>query len=168
MAPTKGSILSTVSSIRSASDAGSSRAGETMLSNRRRKSFPAKALFNDAVEKHGAEPGPLTLNTDRGGPMKAKATALQLADLGVTKSHSRHYTSNDNPFSESCFKTLNTSRSSQTLRLYRGCKDLHAPFFFGWNNRDHHHIPVITPRRLAFSPLPTREAPGDVILPHCS
>ena len=38
--------------------------------------------------------------------MKAKATALLLADLGVTKSHSRPYTSNDNPFSESHFKTL--------------------------------------------------------------
>ena len=38
--------------------------------------------------------------------MKAKATALMLADLGVTKSHSRPYTSNDNPFSESHFKTL--------------------------------------------------------------
>jgi putative transposase len=63
-------------------------------------------LFNDAVEKHGVEPGQLTLHADRGGPMKAKATALLLADLGVTKSHSRPYTSNDNPFSESCFKTL--------------------------------------------------------------
>jgi transposase InsO family protein len=38
--------------------------------------------------------------------MKAKATALLLADLGVTKSHSRPHTSNDNPFSESHFKTL--------------------------------------------------------------
>jgi len=46
-------------------------------------------LFNDAVEKHGVEPGQLTLHADRGAPMKAKATALLLADLGVTKSHSR-------------------------------------------------------------------------------
>src|SRR5665647_522336 len=41
-----------------------------------------------------------------------KATALLLADLGVTKSHSRPYTSNDNPFSESCFKTLKYRPSS--------------------------------------------------------
>ena len=40
------------------------------------------------------------------GPMKAKATALLLADLGVTRSHNRPHTSNDNPFSESHFKTL--------------------------------------------------------------
>jgi transposase InsO family protein len=57
-----------------------------------------KPLFDDAVVKHNV--------ADRGGPMKAKATALMLADLGVTKSHSRPYTSNDNPFSESHFKTL--------------------------------------------------------------
>jgi len=54
-------------------------------------------------------PGQLTLHADRGGPMKAKATALMLADLGVTKSHSRPHTSNDNPFSEAHFKTLNWS-----------------------------------------------------------
>ena len=65
-----------------------------------------KALFDDALAKHHVAPGQLTLHADRGGPMKAKATALLLADLGVTKSHSRPHTSNDNPFSESHFKTL--------------------------------------------------------------
>jgi hypothetical protein len=38
--------------------------------------------------------------------MKAKATALLLADLGVTRSHNRPHTSNDNPFSESHFETM--------------------------------------------------------------
>jgi len=54
------------------------------------------ALFapcSTTLSKHGVEPGQLTLHADRGGPMKAKATALLLADLGVTKSHSRPYTS---------------------------------------------------------------------------
>ena len=64
-----------------------------------------KPLFEDAVAKHGVLSGQLTLHADRGPSMKAKATALLLADLGVTKSHSRPYTSNDNPFSESLFKT---------------------------------------------------------------
>ena len=59
------------------------------------------ALFEDATTKHPAPKGQLTLHADRGGPMRAKATALLLADLGVTKSHSRPHTSNDNPFSES-------------------------------------------------------------------
>jgi putative transposase len=61
------------------------------------------ALFEDATTKHPAPKGQLTLHADRGGPMRAKATALLLADLGVTKSHSRPHTSNDNPFSESHF-----------------------------------------------------------------
>ena len=57
-----------------------------------------KPLIDDAVLKHDIAPGQLTLHADRGAPMKAKATALLLADLRVTKSHSRPYTSNDNPF----------------------------------------------------------------------
>ena len=65
-----------------------------------------KALFDDTFAKHAVPPGQLTLHADRGGPMKAKATALLLADLGVTKSHSRPHVSNDNPFSEAHFKTL--------------------------------------------------------------
>jgi transposase InsO family protein len=65
-----------------------------------------KPLFDDAIAKHNVPPGQLTLHADRGGPMKAKATALLLADLGVTRSHNRPHVSNDNPFSESHFKTL--------------------------------------------------------------
>ena len=65
-----------------------------------------KPLFDDAIAKHNVPPGQLTLHADRGGPMKAKATALLLADLGVTRSHNRPHISNDNPFSESHFKTL--------------------------------------------------------------
>ena len=65
-----------------------------------------KVLFDDTFAKHAVPPGQLTLHADRGGPMKAKATALMLADLGVIKSHSRPHTSNDNPFSEAHFKTL--------------------------------------------------------------
>jgi putative transposase len=49
-------------------------------------------------------PGQLTLHADRGGPMKAKATAFLLADLGATRSHKRPPTANDNPFSESHFR----------------------------------------------------------------
>jgi putative transposase len=56
-----------------------------------------KALFHDTIAKHQVPPGQLTLHADRGGPMKAKATAFLLADLGVTRSHSRPHTSNDHP-----------------------------------------------------------------------
>ncbi len=65
-----------------------------------------KELFEDTIVKHQVPPDQLTLHADRGASMKAKATAQLLADLGVTKSHSRPHTSNDNPFSEAHFKTL--------------------------------------------------------------
>ena len=48
-----------------------------------------KPLFDDAIVKHNVPPGQFTLHPDRGGPMKAKATALLLADLGVTRSSAR-------------------------------------------------------------------------------
>jgi transposase InsO family protein len=53
-----------------------------------------KPLLQDAVAKHQVAPGQLTLHADRGGPMKAKATAFLLADLGVTRSHNRPHTAN--------------------------------------------------------------------------
>ena len=68
-----------------------------------------KALFSDAMARHAVPPDQLTLHADRGGPMKAKATALMLADLGVVKSHSRPHTSNDNPFSASPFQDTEIS-----------------------------------------------------------
>ena len=109
-------------------------------------------LIDETIEKHGVAPGQLTLHADRGGPMKAKATALLLADLGVTKSHSRPYTSNDNPFSESCFKTL--KYQPQFPKRF-GCIEDAKSFcrcFFDWYNRDHHHagIGLMTPNQVHY------------------
>src|ERR1039458_10348039 len=94
------------------------------------------ALFNDATAKHPAPPGQLTLHADRGGPMRAKATALLLADLGVTKSHSRPHTSNDNPFSESHFKTM--KYQPQFPQRFGCIQDAKAfcRSFFDWYNQD--------------------------------
>ena len=66
----------------------------------------AKRLIRESCDKEGIEPEQLTIHADRGSPMKAKTTGQLLADLGVTKSHSRPHVSNDNPFSESHFKTF--------------------------------------------------------------
>jgi putative transposase len=68
-----------------------------------------KPPFEDAVEKHAVPPGQLTLHADRGPTMKAKATAFLLADLGVTKSHSRPHTSNDNRILRKPLQDLQTS-----------------------------------------------------------
>jgi transposase InsO family protein len=99
-----------------------------------------KALSDDTILKHDVPPGQLTLHADRGGPMKAKATAFLLADLGVTKSHSRPHVSNDNPFSESHFKTL---KYQPTFPKSFGCIEDAKTFcraFFAWYNQAHHHV----------------------------
>jgi putative transposase len=84
--------------------------------------------------------------------MKAKATALLLADLGVTKSHSWPHTSNDNPFSEAHFKTLKyqpefPKRFGSIEDAKAFCRD-----FFIWYNRDHHHagIGLMTPDQVHY------------------
>ena len=111
-----------------------------------------RPLFDDAIAKHNVLPGQLTLHADRGGPMKAKATALLLADLGVTRSHNRPHTSNDNPFSESHFKTLKYQpRFPQRF----GCSEDAKSFcrrFFDWYNQQHHHagIGLMTPDQVHY------------------
>ena len=111
-----------------------------------------KPLFQDAVAKHAVSPGQLTLHADRGPSMKAKATAFLLADLGVTKSHSRPHTSNDNPFSESHFKTMKyqpqfPKRFGCIQDAKSFCRD-----FFQWYNCDHHHpgIGLMTPDQVHY------------------
>ncbi len=66
----------------------------------------AKQLIAETCDKQGIAPGQLTIHADRGSSMTSKPVALLLADLGVTKTHSRPHVSDDNPFSESQFKTL--------------------------------------------------------------
>ena len=107
----------------------------------------AERLIEETLYKQGIAPGQLTLHSDRGSPMKAKPLALFLADLGVTKTHSRPHVSDDNPFSESQFKTLKyrpdfPSRfgSTQDARQF-------GRRFFEWYNGEHHHsaLALLTP-----------------------
>ena len=111
-----------------------------------------RALFNDAIATHSVPPGQLTLHADRGGPMRAKTTALLLADLGVTKSHSRPHTSNDNPFSESHFKTM--KYQPQFPQRFGCIQDAKAfcRSFFDWYNQEHHHagIGLMTPDQVHY------------------
>jgi len=66
----------------------------------------AAKLIEETVEKQGVEPGQLTIHADRGSSMTSKQVAFLLADLGVTKTHSRPHVSDDNPYSAAQFKTL--------------------------------------------------------------
>lgn len=125
-----------------------------------------KVLFDDAIAKHDVPPSQLTLHADRGGPMKAKATAQLLADLGVTQSHSRPHTSNDNPFSESHFKTLKY-RPDFPKRF--GCIEDAQAFcrrFFTWYNQDHHHagIGLMTPNQVHYGQTDAIHAARQLVL----
>jgi len=66
----------------------------------------AKRLIEESCAKQNIRPGQLTLHADRGTSMSSKPVAFLLADLGVTKTHSRPHVSDDNPYSESQFRTL--------------------------------------------------------------
>jgi putative transposase len=99
----------------------------------------AKKLIGETCGRQGIEPSQLTLHADRGSSMTSKSVALLLADLGVTKTHSRPYVSNDNPFSESAFKTLKY-RPDFPERF--GCVEDsrgHCDRLIDWYNNDHRH-----------------------------
>ncbi len=66
----------------------------------------AEKLLADSIAKQQIARDQLTIHADRGSSMASKPVAFLLADLGVTKSHSRPHCSNDNPYSEANFKTL--------------------------------------------------------------
>jgi putative transposase len=66
----------------------------------------AEAMIGAAIERENVPANQLTLHADRGTSMTSKPVAFLLADLGVTRSHSRPHVSNDNPYSEAHFKTL--------------------------------------------------------------
>ena len=102
----------------------------------------AKRLIAETCEKQNVQPGQLMIHADRGPSMKSKAVALLLADLGITKTHSRPHVSDDNPYSESQFKTLkyrpdfpDRFGSIQDARGF--CQG-----FFPWYNCEHRHTGI--------------------------
>jgi putative transposase len=107
----------------------------------------AERLLADTITNQQVEAGQLTVHADRGTSMTAKPVALLLADLGVTKSHSRPHVSNDNPYSEAQFKTLKHHPSFPDR--YGSIQDARSfcQTFFGWYNHEHRHagIGLLTP-----------------------
>jgi len=102
----------------------------------------AERLIAEATANQGIPPGQLTLHADRGTAMTSKPVAWLLADLGVTKSHSRPHTSNDNPFSEAQFKTLKYQPDFPAR--FGGLEDARAfcRRFFPWYNTTHRHAGI--------------------------
>ena len=107
----------------------------------------AEALIAQACEQQQITREQLTLHADRGIAMRSRPVAFLLADLGVAKTHSRPYTSTDNPYSEAHFKTLKyrptfPQRFQHIEQARAHCRD-----FFDWYNHQHRHsgIGLMTP-----------------------
>lgn len=101
--------------------------------------YLAEQLLADTITKHGVNPDQLTVHSDNGASMGSKVVAQLLADLGVTKTHSRPHVSNDNPYSEAAFKTLKYRPTFPdqfgSLEDARGfCRG-----FFAWYHTEHYH-----------------------------
>ena len=99
----------------------------------------SQQLMDEATTRYGIEPGQLTLHQDRGSPMIAHGYLDLMRDLDVTCSHSRPRVSNDNPFSESQFKTQKyqpdyPGRFNDVVHARRWCEG-----YFDWYNVEHHH-----------------------------
>lgn len=126
----------------------------------------ARRFLADTIHKYDIPPGQLNLHADRGRVMRAKPVAFLLADLGVTKSHSRPYVSDDNPFSESQFRTLKY-RPDFPDRF--GCiqdSRAHCQVFFSWYNEQHRHsgIGMFTPAMVHFGLAPQVYAHRQTVL----
>jgi putative transposase len=126
----------------------------------------AERLIGETCTRQNITPGELTLHADRGSSMTSQPVALLLADLGVTKTHSRPHVSNDNPFSEAQFKTLKyrpefPDRFGSILEARGFCQR-----FFPWYNTEHHHagLGLLPPADVHFGRAATRVAARAAVL----
>jgi putative transposase len=116
----------------------------------------AEVLIRQTCAKQDIGRDQLTIHADRGSSMTSKPVAFLLADLGITQSHSRPHVSDDNPYSESQFRTLKY-RPDFPDRF--GCLQDSRSFcqtFFAWYNEDHRHsgIALLTPAMLHYGQAP--------------
>jgi len=99
----------------------------------------AERLLAETITKQGIDRGQLSIHADNGSSMASKPVAFLLADLGVTKSHSRPHVSNDNPYSEAQFKTL--KYRPEFPHQFGSIEDARAfcAEFYRWYNTEHRH-----------------------------
>ena len=116
----------------------------------------AKQLFADTCTKQNIQENTLTIHADRGSSMTSKPVAFLLSDLGITKTHSRPHVSNDNPYSESQFKTLKYRPGFPDRFGSLTDARAFAVEFFHWYNEEHHHsgISLLTPAVLHHGQAP--------------
>ncbi len=122
-----------------------------MVACREQKAL-AKRLIEESCRKQKIVKEQLTIHADRGSSMKSNVIAQLLADLGITKTHSRPYVSNDNPYSESQFKTLKyCPQFPERFGSIQDARSFCQNFFF-WYNKEHRHsgIALMTPEQVHY------------------
>ena len=126
----------------------------------------AQRLIEETCARQGIAEDQLTIHADRGPAMLAKSVALLLADLGIGESHSRPHVSNDNPYSESQFKTL--KYSPEFPERFGSLPDTWSFLgdFFLWYNTMHHHSALgwLTPYDVHYGLAETRRAEREATL----
>jgi len=112
----------------------------------------AEQLIAEAIYANGIDVDQLTLHADRGSSMTSRTVSQLLADLGVLQSHSRPHQSNDNPYSESQFKTLKYSPTfPKRFANIAAARSFCQGFFEHYNNEHRHSgIGLNTPANVHF------------------
>jgi putative transposase len=126
----------------------------------------AEQLIGESCRKQQIERGELTLHADRGPAMIAKRVAQLLIDLDVAKSHSRPYTPDDNPFSESQFKTMKYRPDYPNRFESLAAAQAWAQTFFDWYNNQHRHssLGLMTPATVHYGQAATLTSQREVTL----
>jgi putative transposase len=126
----------------------------------------AERLIATSCARQGIPPGQLTIHADRGSSMTSKPVALLLADLGVTKTHSRPSVSNDNPYSEAQFKTLKYRPDYPDRFGSIEHARMHHADFFPWYNTEHRHsgLGLHTPHDVHYGLAEDRRAQRAAVL----
>jgi putative transposase len=113
----------------------------------------AERLIRESCAKQNVQPEQLTIHSDRGPSMKSQTVAQLLAALGIIKSQSRPHVSNDNPFSESQFKTLKyRPEFPEHFASYDEARAFCVEFF-AWYNDQHYHsgLRMLTPASVHYN-----------------
>ena len=103
----------------------------------------ATQLLEETALKHGILPNQLTIHSDNGSCMTSHTLAQKLTDLCIDRTHNRPYVSNDNPFSESQFKTMKYCPEFPVR--FETMEQAHEFLtkFFNWYNAEHYHSGIL-------------------------
>ncbi|MFT5130333.1 MAG: putative transposase [Rhodothermales bacterium] len=112
----------------------------------------ATRLISETCKRQQIAPSDLTLHADRGIAMTSKAVSSLLVDLGIERSHSRPRISNDNPYSESQFKTMKYHHNFPDHFTDQPTGRAHCRDFLSWYNTEHRHsgIAYLSPADVHF------------------